>query len=88
MYEIHQRPSRDLRNKYPEVADIVKAHNDVVITNKGQVDLVLINPEEYEEFKAYRHHKYIAEALKEVEQQKDNPDYWITEDDFFTGLER
>lgn len=87
MYEIHQRPSRDLRNKYTELAKIVKSHNDVVITNKGEVDLVLINPEEYEEFKAFKHRKYIAEALREVETKKDNPNYWLSEDDFWIGLE-
>lgn len=87
MYEIHQRPSRDLRNKYPEVADIVKSHNDVIITNKGQIDFVLINPDDYEDFKEYKHRKYIADALRAVEKKRDDPDYWITEDDFWAGLE-
>ena len=87
MYEIHQRPSRDLRNKYPEVADIVKAHNDVVITNKGQVDFVLVHADDYEEFKAYKHRKYVAEALREVEKKRGDPDYWMSEDEFWAGLE-
>lgn len=87
MYEIHQRPSRDLRNKYPEVANIVKEHNDVVITNKGQVDFILINPEDYEEFKVYKHRKYIADALREVEKKRENPDYWLAEDNFWVELE-
>ncbi len=87
MYEIHQRPSRDLRNKYLEVANIVKDHNDVIITNKGQIDFVLINPDDYEDFKAFKHRKYIADALREVEQRKDSPDYWLQEEDFWSGLE-
>ena len=87
MYEIHQRPSRDLRNKYTEVAEIVKSHNDVIITNKGETEIVLINPEEYKEFKAYKHRKYVADALKVVEEKKDNTDYWLSEDDFWIGLE-
>jgi hypothetical protein len=47
----------------------------------------LINLEEYEEFKTYRHRQYVAEALQEVELKKESPDYWLSEDDFLAGLE-
>jgi len=87
MYRIHQKSLQDLRKKYSEVAEIVKAHDDVVITNNGHADSVLINPREYEEFKTYQHCQYIAEALREVESEKDNSDYWMSEENFWAGLD-
>jgi hypothetical protein len=44
-------------------------------------------PEDYEEFKAFKHRKYVADALRAVEAKKDHPDYWMSEDEFFAGLE-
>ncbi len=83
MFEIHHRPSRDLRNHYPELAQLVHEHNDVVITNKGAVDVVMVNPADWEDFKQYRHDQYILKKIKEVEAVADNPDTWISEDEFW-----
>ena len=83
MFEIHQRPSRELRNKYPELAQLVRDHNDVVITNNGKVDLVLVNPADWEEFKEYRYHQYVLKKLREVEAVADSPDTWLSEDSFW-----
>ena len=83
MFEIHHRPSRDLRNNYPELAQLVREHNDVVITNKGEVDVVIINPADWEEFKQYRHNKYILRKIKEVEAVADDPTTWLTEEEFW-----
>ena len=91
MHEIRKRPSRDLRNNYPEVAEIVMAHNNVIITNKGKADFVLISPEEFEKFKAFQHRKYVLDALREAEENleknRDNPNYLIEEDDFWARFE-
>ncbi|MCL2857506.1 MAG: type II toxin-antitoxin system Phd/YefM family antitoxin [Oscillospiraceae bacterium] len=87
MYEIHKRPSRDLRNNYPEVAELVRAHNDVIITNKGKADVVLINPEDYAEFKEFRHREYVLAALEEAEKYRDKPESWLSEEEFWAGFE-
>jgi len=59
MFEIHSRPVRDVRNKYSELAQIVREHNDVIITNKGKAELVLVNPVDWKEFKEYRYSRYV-----------------------------
>jgi len=67
MLNVHVRPVRDLRNNYPELASIVKNNNQVIITNKGRGEAVLINIEEYAAFEEYAHRRYIAAKLAEAE---------------------
>lgn len=86
MFEIHRRPSRELRNNYAELSQIVKDHNDVVITNKGEVDAVLVNPVDWEEFKQYRYHQYVVNKLREVEAVEDEPGTWLSEEEFWKQL--
>lgn len=88
MFEIHRRPSRDLRNNYPELAQIVREHNDVVITNKGETDVVMVNPVDWEEFKQYRYNQYILKKIKEVETVADNPDTWMSEEAFWEKADK
>jgi PHD/YefM family antitoxin component YafN of YafNO toxin-antitoxin module len=83
MFEIHKRPSRDLRNNYPELAHIVREHNAVVITNKGDAELVLVNLADWEEFKEYQYNQYVLKKLKEVEAVADRPDTWLSEEEFW-----
>ena len=83
MFEIHHRPSRDLRNNYIELAHLVRDHNDVVITNKGEIDLVLVNHDDWEEFKRFRFNQYILKKIREVEAVADDPATWISEEDFW-----
>ncbi len=57
MMNTHVRPVRDLKNKYPELADIIRNLDHVIITNNGKSESVLIGFEEfkkYEEFCTYR----------------------------------
>ncbi len=83
MFEIHHRPSRDLRNHYPELAGLVRDHNDVVITNKGEVDAILVNPADWEEFKQFRHNQYILRKIEEVEAVASDPSTWLSEEEFW-----
>lgn len=73
MLKTHVRPSRDLRNNYAELAGIVKNHDQVIITNNGKGEAVLIGIEEYEEYEKYMHHQYIAEELKKAERLASDP---------------
>ena len=83
MFEIHHRPSRELRNNYRQLAQIVREHNDVVITNNGRVDVVLVNPADWKEFKQFRYNQYILKKLKEVEIVADDPSTWLSEEEFW-----
>jgi len=73
MLNVHVRPVRDLRNNYPELANIVKNNNQVIITNKGRGEAVLINIEEYAAFEEYAHRRYVASKLAEAEAAAADP---------------
>ena len=56
------RPSRDLRNHYAELSEMLKDHNHVIITNHGRGESVLINIEDYAKYEEFLHQRYVAEA--------------------------
>ena len=74
MYNVHVRPVRDLRNNYSELAEIVRGHDQVIITNNGRGESVLINIEEYSAFEEYVHERYIADKLAEAEAAAADPE--------------
>ena len=47
MMQTFVRPSRDLRNHYAEISDMLKDHDHVIITNHDRGESVLINIEDY-----------------------------------------
>jgi prevent-host-death family protein len=53
MMNTHVRPIRDLRNNYPELADIIKHRDHVIITNNGESEYVLISFEELKNTKNF-----------------------------------
>ena len=86
MFEIHHRPSRDLRNNYRQLAQLVRDHNDVVITNNGEIDVIMVNPADWKEFKQFRYNQYILKKLKEVEIVADDPSTWLSEEEFWSKV--
>ena len=69
MMQTFVRPSRDLRNHYAEISDLVKNHNQVIITNNGKGDTVLINMEDYAQYEEFLHFRYVQEELCKAKQQ-------------------
>ena len=63
MMQTFVRPSRDLRNHYAELSEMLKDHNHVIITNHGRGESVLINIEDYAKYEEFLHQRYVAEAL-------------------------
>ena len=47
MMQTFVRPSRDLRNHYAEISEMLRNHDHVIITNHGRGESVLINIEDY-----------------------------------------
>ena len=82
MYNTHVKAVRDLRNNYPEVAQIIKNRDHVIITNNGKSESVLIPYEHLEDYQEYLHIRYINEKLAEAEAVENNPDNWLTLDKF------
>jgi prevent-host-death family protein len=83
MFSTQVRAVRDLRNNYPEVAQIVKNKDHVIITNNGKSEAVLISFEEFEKYQEFLHIRYVKEKLAEAEAVANNPDEWMELDDLF-----
>jgi prevent-host-death family protein len=89
MFKTHVRPSRDLRDNYAELADAVKNHDQVVITNNGRGEAVLIGIEDYADYEEYLHKRYIREKLVEAETAAASTDVaWTGHDDFWREIEK
>lgn len=79
MLNTHVRPVRDLRNNYPELADIVKRHDHVIITNNGKSESVLIGFEDFKKYEEFLHIRYVEEKLAEAEAQASDPNtQWLS----------
>jgi len=83
MYNVHVRPVRDLRNNYPELVRILKKQDQVIITNNGRGEAVLIDIDEYAEFEEYAHKRYIAAKLAEAEAEAATDQKRITHEEFW-----
>jgi len=83
MFSTHVKAVRDLRNNYPEVAQIVRNKDHVIITNNGKSEAVLISFEEFERYQEFLHIRYVKEKLAEAEAMADNPNEWMDIDDLF-----
>jgi prevent-host-death family protein len=67
------RPSRDLRNNYPDVVKTVKQHDFAIITNNGVGESVLISMEDFADYQEYRHQRYIYEELQKSKSKITDP---------------
>jgi prevent-host-death family protein len=63
MYNTHVRAVRDLRNKYAEISKLVKNHDQVIITNNGKSEAVLISYSDYAKYEDFLHVKRKIEVL-------------------------
>ena len=82
MYMTHVKPVRDLRNCYPEVSEILKKNDHVIITNHGKSEAVLIPYEEFEAYQEFTHKRYIERKLAEAEKHGLEPAAWTPIEDF------
>ncbi len=73
MHNVHVRPVRDLRNNFNEIEGVLEDHNPVIITKNGRGSAVLLNIEDFSEYEAFMHIKYVAEKLREAEAEADSP---------------
>jgi prevent-host-death family protein len=83
IFSTHVKAVRDLRNNYPEIASIIKRRDNVIITNNGKSEAVIIPYEEYVNYEEYLHIRYVKEKLAEAEAIAGNPDEWINADELF-----
>jgi len=83
MFTTHVKAVRDLRNNYPEVAQIIRNRDHVIITNNGKSEAVLISYDDFDKYQEFLHVRYVKEKLAEAEALSGNPDNWIEADDLF-----
>jgi len=83
MFNTHVKAVRDLRNNYAEIAQLVRNRNQVIITNNGRSEAVLIPFEDFERYEEFLHIRYVKEKLAEAEARADDPDEWIGVDELF-----
>jgi prevent-host-death family protein len=83
MFSTHVKAVRDLRNNYPEIASIIKERNNVIITNNGKSEAVIIPYEDFSKYEEYLHIRYVKEKLAEAEAIADNPGEWSSADELF-----
>ena len=83
MYNLHVKAVRDLRNNYPEISQIIKNSDRVIITNNGKSEAVIIPFDEFERYEEYTHIRYVKQKLAEAEAIADNPDNWVKIDKLF-----
>jgi len=87
MFTTYVKPSSELRNRYAEISGLVNTNNQVIITNNGRADIVLINMDDYKKYEEFIHLRYIDEKLAEAEQAAADPDaVWYTHDEVFGRL--
>lgn len=88
---INIRPVSDLRNKYPEIEELVLKEDEAVyLTKNGYGSMVVMSLEKYTNLISNAdYNEYIENALDEAEEQLDNPNTkYLTHDEVFGELRR
>ena len=72
---INIRPVSDLRNKYPEIEELVlKEDEPVYLTKNGYGSMVVMSLEKYSKLMSdAEYNEYIENALDEAEKELDDP---------------
>lgn len=88
---INIRPVSDLRNKYPEIEELVLKEDEAVyLTKNGYGSMVVMSLEKYSELiNNAEYNEYVENALDEADEEAENPDTkYLTHDEVFTNLRR
>lgn len=83
---INIRPISDLRNKYPEIEELVlKEDEPVYLTKNGYGSMVVMSIEKYSKLVSdVEYNEYIEKSLDEADQEAENPntEYYSHEEVF------
>lgn len=87
---INIRPVSDLRNKYPEIEElVVKEDEEVYLTKNGYGTMVVMSIERYSKLMSdLEYNEYIENALDEAEEEASNTDVRYTHEEIFSKLRR
>lgn len=88
---INIRPVSDLRNKYPEIEELVLKEDEAVyLTKNGYGSMVVMSIEKYSKLvNDLEYNEYIENALDEAEKEAQNPNArYYTHEEVFSNLRR
>lgn len=88
---INIRPVSDLRNKYPEIEDLVLKEDEAVyLTKNGYGSMVVMSLKKYSQLTSdAKYNEYIEKALDEAEKDLDNPNTkYLTHEEVFSKARR
>jgi PHD/YefM family antitoxin component YafN of YafNO toxin-antitoxin module len=55
------------------IESLLENHDPVIITKNGRGTAVLLNIEDYAKIEEYQHYLFVAEKLKEAEEEAESP---------------
>ena len=85
------RPVSDLRNKYPEIEELVLKENEsVYLTKNGYGSMVVMSLEKYSKLlKDLEYNEYIENALDEADREAENPNTkYLSHEEVFGSIRR
>lgn len=88
---INIRPVSDLRNKYPEIEELVLKEDEAVyLTKNGYGSMVVMSIEKYSKLISdAEYNEYIENALDEADREAENPNTkYLTHEEVFDKLRR
>lgn len=88
---INIRPVSDLRNKYPEIEDLVLKENEAVyLTKNGYGSMVVMSLQKYSKLISnVEYNEYIENALDEADAVAENSNtQYLTSEEVFESLRR
>lgn len=86
---INIRPVSDLRNKYPEIEELVLKEDEAVyLTKNGYGSMVVMSLKKYSQLtRDAKYNEYIEKALDEADQEAENPNTkYLTHEEIFNKL--
>ena len=88
---INIRPVSDLRNKYPEIEELVLKENEAVyLTKNGYGSMVVMSLEKYSKLMSdLEYNEYIENALDEADKEAEDPNTkYFTHEEVFGSIRR
>ncbi len=88
---INIRPVSDLRNKYPEIEELVLKEDEAVyLTKNGYGSMVVMSLEKYAKLMSdTEYDEYVEKALDEADRQAEDPNTkYLTKEEVFGKLRR
>ncbi len=88
---INIRPVSDLRNKYPEIEELVLRENEeVYLTKNGYGTMVVMSIKKYEKLiTEAEYNDYVEKVLDEADEEAENPNTrYYNSDEIFDSMRR